>query len=151
MSEYIRTNKFDTNECPNIFVKEKLIQTNVQINICDQYIRIYSNIFWTDFALCGCESWREIRIFRFYNVNNNLSRGLWKWYKCDWIGVKCETGSQVNISSQIAQKWVFWELRPIDNFIAPCFFSCTQILVELFSRKCNISQLKNLISTCLDF
>ena len=23
MSEYIRTNKFGTNECPNIFVKEK--------------------------------------------------------------------------------------------------------------------------------
>ena len=85
MSEYIHTDKFGTNECPNIFVKEKLIQINVQINICDQYIRIYSNIFWTDFALCGCESWREIRIFRFYNVNNNLSRGLWKWYKRGWI------------------------------------------------------------------
>ena len=49
MSEYIRTNKFDTNECPNIFVKEKLIRTNVRIYICDQYIRIfeYSNIFVT--------------------------------------------------------------------------------------------------------
>merc|ERR1712139_282311 len=30
MSEYIRTNKFDTNECPNIFIKEKLIPTNVR-------------------------------------------------------------------------------------------------------------------------
>ena len=46
MSEYIRTNKFDTNKCPNIFVKEKLIRTNVRIYIRDQYIRIfeYSNI-----------------------------------------------------------------------------------------------------------
>ena len=49
MSEYICTNKFDTNECPNIFVKEKLIRTNVRIYIRDQYIRIfeYSNIFVT--------------------------------------------------------------------------------------------------------
>ena len=49
MSEYIRTNKFDTNECPNIFVKEKLIRTNVRIYIRDQYIRIfeYLNIFVT--------------------------------------------------------------------------------------------------------
>ena len=49
MSEYIRTNKFDTNECPNIFVKEKLIRTNVRKYIRDQYIRIfeYSNIFVT--------------------------------------------------------------------------------------------------------
>ena len=44
MSEYIRTNKFDTNECPNIFVKEKLIRTNVQIYIRDQYIRIFEYI-----------------------------------------------------------------------------------------------------------
>ena len=49
MSEYIRTNKFDTNECLNIFVKEKLIRTNIRIYIRDQYIRIfeYSNIFVT--------------------------------------------------------------------------------------------------------
>ena len=49
MSEYIRTKKFDTNECPNIFVKEKLIRTNVRIYTRDQYIRIfeYSNIFVT--------------------------------------------------------------------------------------------------------
>ena len=38
MSEYIRTNKLDTNECPNIFVKEKLIRTNVRIYIRDQYM-----------------------------------------------------------------------------------------------------------------
>ena len=44
MSEYIRTNKFDTNECLNIFVKEKLIQTNVRIYIRDQYIRIFEYI-----------------------------------------------------------------------------------------------------------
>ena len=44
MSEYIRTNKFDTNECPNIFVKEKLIRMNVRIYICDQYIRIFEYI-----------------------------------------------------------------------------------------------------------
>ena len=49
MSEYIHTNKFDTNECPNIFVKEKLIRTNVRIHIRYQYIQIfeYSNIFVT--------------------------------------------------------------------------------------------------------
>ena len=49
MSEYIRSNKFDPNECTNIFVKEKLIRTNVRIYIRDQYIRIfeYSNIFVT--------------------------------------------------------------------------------------------------------
>ena len=41
MSEYIRSNKFDTNECANIFVKEKLIRTNVRIYIRDQYIRIF--------------------------------------------------------------------------------------------------------------
>ena len=64
MSEYIRTNKFDTNECPNIFVKEKLIRTNVRIYIRDQYIRIfeYSNIFVTlcfkhyDFVFSG-QNW----------------------------------------------------------------------------------------------
>ena len=44
MSEYIRTNKFDTNECPNIFVKEKLTRTNVRIYICDQYIWIFEYI-----------------------------------------------------------------------------------------------------------
>ena len=49
MSEYIRTNKLDTNESPIIFVKEKLIRMNVRIYICDQYIWIfeYSNIFVT--------------------------------------------------------------------------------------------------------
>ena len=36
MSKYIRTNKFGTNECPNISVKENFIQTNVRINIHDQ-------------------------------------------------------------------------------------------------------------------
>ena len=44
MSEYIRTNKFDTNECLNIFVKEKLIRTNVRIYIHDQYIQIFEYI-----------------------------------------------------------------------------------------------------------
>ena len=44
MSEYIRSNKFNTNECPNIFVKEKLIRTNVRINIRDQYIQIFEYI-----------------------------------------------------------------------------------------------------------
>ena len=34
MSEYIRTNKFSTNKCTNIFEKEKLIQINIRINIC---------------------------------------------------------------------------------------------------------------------
>ena len=58
MSEYIRTNKFDTNECLNIFIKEKLIQTNVRIYICDQYIRIFEYIrhtlLWSSFALLRC-------------------------------------------------------------------------------------------------
>ena len=51
---YIHTNKFGTNECPNIFVKEKLIQMNVRINICDQYIRMFkfSNIFVTLYTWC---------------------------------------------------------------------------------------------------
>ena len=44
MSEYIRTNKFDTNECPNIFVKEILIRMNVRIYIRDQYIQIFEYI-----------------------------------------------------------------------------------------------------------
>ena len=49
MSEYICSNKLNTNECPNIFVKEKLIQTNDRIYIRDKYIRIfeYLNIFVT--------------------------------------------------------------------------------------------------------
>ena len=36
-------------ECPNIFVQTNLTQTNVRIDICDQYIAIieYSNIFVT--------------------------------------------------------------------------------------------------------
>ena len=76
MSEYIRTNKFDMNECPMIFVKEKLIQMNVPIYIRDQYIlkfeysniRIYSShsasrlasllnflIFCHDLSLTSCE------------------------------------------------------------------------------------------------
>ena len=58
MSEYIRTNKFDTNECPNIFVKEKLIRMNVQIYIRDQYIWIFEYIrhtlMWnTAFSICN--------------------------------------------------------------------------------------------------
>ena len=44
MSEYIRSDKFDTNECPNIFVKENLIRMNVRIYIQDQYIRIFEYI-----------------------------------------------------------------------------------------------------------
>ena len=65
MSEYIRTNKFDTNECPNIFGKEKLIRTNVRIYIRDQYIRIfeYSNIFvtlWTVSYLWESQKWKSV-------------------------------------------------------------------------------------------
>ena len=67
MSEYIRTNKFDTNECPNIFVKEKLIRTNVRIYIRDQYIRIfeYSNIVVT---LCT-----EIGDWPFLKFNSSVT------------------------------------------------------------------------------
>ena len=59
MSEYIRTNKFDPNECPNIFVQTKLTRMNVRINIRAQYIRIfeYSNIFVT---LCTGQ-WTHIK------------------------------------------------------------------------------------------
>ena len=49
MSEYIRLNKFDTNECPNVFVNEKFVPTNVWIYICDQYIR--HTLPQTDFFL----------------------------------------------------------------------------------------------------
>ena len=67
MSEYIRTNKFDMNECPNIFVKEKLIRTNVRIYIRDQYIRIfeYSNIFVTLWYKRGKKSTKEIYMTRY--------------------------------------------------------------------------------------
>ena len=67
MSEYICTNKFDTNECPNIFVKEKLIRTNVRIYIRDQYIRIfeYSNIVVT---LCT-----EIGDWPFLKFNSSVT------------------------------------------------------------------------------
>ena len=55
------------NECPNIFVKEKLIQTNVQIRIRDQYIWIfkYLNIFvtlWHGTILSHCNGlWLQPR------------------------------------------------------------------------------------------
>ena len=49
MSEYICLNKFDTNDCPNIFVNEKLLRTNVWIYVHDQYIRIVKYIFHTLF------------------------------------------------------------------------------------------------------
>ena len=44
MSEYIRTNKVDPNECPNIFVQTRLTWMNVRINIHAQYIRIFEYI-----------------------------------------------------------------------------------------------------------
>ena len=71
MSEYIRTNKFDTNECLNIFVKEKLIRTNVRIYIRDQYIRIfeYSNIFVTLCYICE-------RLFSLHILINDKSTKL---------------------------------------------------------------------------
>ena len=47
MSEYIRLNKFDTNECPSVFVNERLVQMNVWIYICDQYIQIFDYICHT--------------------------------------------------------------------------------------------------------
>ena len=59
MSEYIRTNKFDTNECPNIFVKEKLIRTNVRIYIRDQYIRIFKYIRHTLLWIISCRQFKE--------------------------------------------------------------------------------------------
>ena len=63
MSEYIRTNKFDTNECPNIFVKEKLIRTNVRIYIRDQYIRIFEYIRHTlHQTLKNHTGWMSIKI-----------------------------------------------------------------------------------------
>ena len=38
-------NEFDINKCRNIFVKEKLKLTNVQINVCDQYFRIFVTLW----------------------------------------------------------------------------------------------------------
>ena len=60
MSEYIRTNKFDTNECPNIFVKEKLIQMNVRIYICDQYVRIFEYIRHTLVRIAFHILWKKV-------------------------------------------------------------------------------------------
>ena len=70
MSEYIHTNKFDTNECQNIFVKEKLIRMNVRIYICDQYIPIFEYIRHT--LLCN---W-----FCLYILLSSL-------YQCQYFGV----------------------------------------------------------------
>ena len=64
ISEYIRTNKFDTNECPKIFVKEKLIRTNVRIYICDQYIRIYSSHSVPLLNTVKVETWPSKNTFR---------------------------------------------------------------------------------------
>ena len=60
MSEYIRTNKFDTSECPNIFVKEKLIQMNVRIYICDQYVRIFEYIRHTLVRIAFHILWKKV-------------------------------------------------------------------------------------------
>ena len=61
MSEYIRTNKFDTNECPNIFVKEKLIRMNIWI---------YSHqIFWhewiTEYIRIICFTRMNLRMYSY--------------------------------------------------------------------------------------
>ena len=73
MSDYIRSNKLNTNECPNIFVKEKLKQTNVRINICNQYIRIfkYSNIFWyiQIYSDLNIRTSKHLKIWKFRNLN----------------------------------------------------------------------------------
>ena len=61
MSKYIRSNKLNTNECPNIFVKDKLIRTNVRINICDQYIRIFEYICHTHNFSCTLNNPHYVR------------------------------------------------------------------------------------------
>ena len=91
MSEYIRTNKFDTNECPNIFVKEKLIRTNVRIYIRDQYIRIfeYSNIFVT--LWFGC-IWVYMSVYKWVYIHEYMRvyldvYGCMDVFGCIWVGV----------------------------------------------------------------
>ena len=89
MSEYIRTNKFDTNECPNIFVKEKLIRTNVRIYIRDQCIRIfeYSNIFvtrwFTDIFGKGKKvgRWSECLFVAKEMVSEAITTSTWSTFK----------------------------------------------------------------------
>ena len=94
MSEYIRTNKFDTNECPNIFVKEKLIRTNVRIYTRDQYIRIfeYSNIFvtlWSDWNDRNSTLFGQIKLMAASEmVNNDLL--LLVCFKMHHFGVKSD-------------------------------------------------------------
>ena len=80
MSEYICTNKFDTNECPNIFVKEKLTRTNVRIYIHDQYIRIfeYSNIFVTLWFRASetCRTWFVIHLVEFISCDTDRHKSF---------------------------------------------------------------------------
>ena len=105
MSEYIRTNKFDTNECPNIFVKDKLIRTNVRIYIRDQYIRIfeYSNIFVT---LCS----QPIN-FKSHEVSTFEVRKIFFWgfqHKLTQIertNIEQWTGSDASKSEHRGHRW----------------------------------------------
>ena len=84
MSEYIRTNKFDTNECPNIFVKEKLIRTNVRIYIRDQYIRIfeYSNIFVTLWFKFDPKTFKPF--LKSARLSELCSKYLWIYFQKTW-------------------------------------------------------------------
>ena len=108
MSEYIRTNKFDTNECPNIFVKEKLIRTNVRIYIHDQYIRIfeYLNIFVTLWH--GWETWQNS--INFYG--QRVERDLGRW-NLPWLSTR-------NSVCAVRQTWgenllIFWDPKMDEN------------------------------------
>ena len=76
MSEYIRTNKFDTNKCPNIFVIKKLIRMNVQINFCDQYIWIFEYIRHTLVSsLTRATSVKSLKLDSVSNITSSASCG----------------------------------------------------------------------------
>ena len=73
MSEYISTNKFGTNECPNIFVKEKLIRMNVR-TYAHTHQRMSEYIHTNKFDTNGCPN-----IF----VKEKLIRPNVRIYICD--------------------------------------------------------------------
>ena len=72
MSKYILRNKFDMNKWLNIFLKKDLIQKNVRINICDQYIQIYSSHSAMD-ALWQSRDADRVKIWMWDGSTNGLT------------------------------------------------------------------------------
>ena len=135
MSEYIRTNKFDTNECLNIFVKEKFIRTNVRIYIRDQYIRIFEYIrhilICLTFLHCSfnqmcpqivCMSGGIVTlvafVWLFSTVHLSVSYGILSLFSCT-----C-SGSSVGISTTV-RNFCMWTL---------CTWKLTHSLVDLLEE-----------------